>query len=610
MQKNEMLANNRRGDMNIVVIGPVDYGKKTIIGRLIFETASLPDSKLEAVRERCRRYGETFEYSLLPDVLKGEQIKELSTDLSCYTFKSQRCNYHVLAGDDYVDFLRNIITGAVRVEAALIVIDASQGVQENSRRHGNILSLLGIKQTAVLVNKMDLADYQEAVFERIKKDYLEFLAQIKVEPTGVIPVSAIYGDNIATYSDRMFWYQHNTVLETLDLFEEEKPPTKKPFRMPVQGVYRFNRSVDMHRAIVGTTESGLLKAGDDVIFYPSGKASRVKTIENLNSVDQGKIAAGTATGFTIQEGISVGRGEVATIAGQPKMAAASRIKVNIFWLGNEPLFRAKTYTLKIGTAKVEAKVEAINQVIDALTLAKLEKESLDRNEAGQCILKLEGVIAFDTPDVLIETSRFVLIDNYEITGGGLVLEGLPDAHQATRERIFSRNINWERGYIPGNERVERYNQQPTLIIITGKQEMDCKELAKALEKRLFTEGKLVYYYSMDNLLHGINADINATFNEHKEEHFRRLAEVSNIMLDAGVILIFYITELTGEDQQLLQMVYNHENMTTVWVGKEVTTELDYNLHIPRMFSEEKAVDKIKEYLQKTGIIFRPWSSRI
>lgn len=600
------LTEKTRSDMNIVVVGHVDHGKSTIIGRLMADTGSLPEGKLEFVKETCRRNAKPFEYAFLLDALKDEQAQGITIDLARCFFKTKKRNYNILDAPGHIEFLKNMITGAARAEAALLVIDAGEGIQENSRRHGYMLSLLGIKQVAVLINKMDLVDYKEEVFKRIKEEYLKFLEEIGTQPSYVIPVSGIKGDNIATSSEQMPWYNQKTVLEVLDLFNEEKPAADKPFRMPVQGVYKFTRGGDNRRIIAGTVESGSLKVGDDVIFYPSGKTSQVKTIETFNAPKQDQVEPGYSTGFTLTDQIFVARGEVATIAGQPKPGITSRIKANIFWLGREPMVKDKKYLFKIGTAKIEAALEKVIGVIDASTLKGAGKECLDKHDVGECILNLEKDVAFDPPEILVQNSRFVLVDNYEISGGGLVLEALPDVHQATREKVHLRNIKWERGYIPEDERAERYNQKPTLVLITGQKQMGRKQLAKALEKKLFEEGKLVYFFSMGNLLYGVDADIKASVKNDKKEHFRRLAEVANIMLDAGVILVVSVIELTREDQQQLQLVFSHERINTVWLGKEVTTDIDIDLHIPEVLSQDKTVVKIKEFLQNKGIIFRAW----
>jgi bifunctional enzyme CysN/CysC len=600
-----MFTNNRE-NMNIVIVGHVDHGKSTIIGRLLVDTGSLPDGKLEFVKETCRKNSKPFEYAFLLDALKDEQSQGITIDTARCFFKTDKRNYIIFDAPGHIEFLKNMVTGASRAEAALLVIDATEGVQENSRRHGYMLSMLGITQVAVLINKMDLIDYRQEIFQQIKREYLIFLKSIDIEPSFFIPVSGIKGDNIASNSVKMPWSNSSTVLSILDAFAGEKSPEEKPFRMPVQDVYKFTSGGDSRRIIAGTVEAGELKVGDQVIFFPSGKTSQVKSIEAFNEARKNSVSAGSATGFTLTEQIFVSRGELATIAGQPKPGTTSKVKANIFWLGKEPFKKEKEYLLKLGTAKVGVFLEDILRVVDASTLSLQNKDFLENNDVAECILKLDRHIAFDPPEQLVQTSRFVIVDNYEISGGGIVEEDLEDIHQAVREKIHLRNFKWEIGYIEIEERAERYNQRATLILITGKKEINRKLIAKELEKKLFEEGKLVYFFSMGNLLYGIDADIKAQLGNNKTEHFRRLAEVSNIMLEAGMILIVSVIELTKDNIKQIMMSVPYERIETVCLGEEVNTDVDVALHIPDNFSKDKTVAKIKEYMQKKGIIFKPW----
>jgi bifunctional enzyme CysN/CysC len=597
---------NHREDMHIVIVGHVDHGKSTIIGRLLADTGSLPEGKLEFVKETCRRNAKPFEYAFLLDALKDEQSQGITIDSARCFFKTNKRNYIIIDAPGHIEFLKNMVTGAARAEAALLVIDATEGIQENSKRHGYMLSLLGIKKVAVLINKMDLVDYRQEIFVEIKVEYTKFLNKIGVEPTCFVPVSGMQGDNIASKSEKMIWHDGVTVLDTLDSFEGEKPAEDKPFRMPVQGVYKFTRDGDNRRIIAGTVESGSVKVGDDVVFYPSGKTSRVKSIEAFNETKKDSIGTGHATGFTLADQIFVSRGEIATIAGQNKPGVTSRVRVNLFWLGRQPLIKEKSYLLKLGTAKIVAQLEEVVKVIDASNLAVTQKDQLDKHDVAECIFKLDRDIAFDPPDLLVQTSRFVLVDNYEISGGGIIEEALEDVHQSTREKIHLRNIKWEKGFVEAEERAERYNQKSTLVLVTGKKGMNRKQVAKSLEQKFFEEGKLVYYYSMGNLLYGVDADLKVEVKNNKTEHFRRLAEVANIMLEAGVILIVSVIELTKEDIRQLTMAVPYDKIEVIWLGEEIDTDVDLNLHIPETASIDKTVAKIKEYLQKKGIIFRPW----
>ena len=268
--------------MNIVIGGHVDHGKSTIVGRLLADTGSLPHGKLDAVRALCERNSKPFEYAFLLDALKDEMAQGITIDAARVFFKTRRRDYIIIDAPGHIEFLKNMVTGASRAEAALLVIDAEEGVRENSRRHGYLMSMLGIRQIAVLVNKMDLVKYDRAVYDAIVEQYRAFLGEIGVRACAFLPVSGREGDNIAARSTHMPWYDGPTVLEALDAFAKEKPASDKPMRLPVQDVYKFTAEGDKRRLVAGTIETGTLHPGDTVVFYPSAKKSRVATIETFN----------------------------------------------------------------------------------------------------------------------------------------------------------------------------------------------------------------------------------------------------------------------------------------------------------------------------------------
>ena len=360
--------------MSIVIVGHVDHGKSTVIGRLLADTHSLPDGKLEQVRAQCELNSKPFEYAFLLDALKDEQAQGITIDAARVFFKSRLRHYLILDAPGHIEFLKNMITGAARAEAALLVIDAAEGVQENSRRHGYMVSLLGIRQLVVLVNKMDLVNWDEAVYQRIVQEYGGFLDQVGIRPMAFIPVSGRSGANIAEPSTDLHWYQGPTVLQALDSFRSEPAPIERPFRMPVQDIYKFTKQGDDRRIVEGTIDTGSVSVGDEVVFYPSGKKSRVKSIEGFNRAPQAKAMAGQAAGFTLQEQIYVARGEMATLATQPRPKVTTRLKVSLFWLGKNPLVPKKDYMLKLGTTRVSMRLEEVHRVIDASDLRVMDSK--------------------------------------------------------------------------------------------------------------------------------------------------------------------------------------------------------------------------------------------
>jgi bifunctional enzyme CysN/CysC len=591
--------------MNIVIVGHVDHGKSTVIGRLLADTHSLPEGKLEQVRAQCELNSKPFEYAFLLDALKDEQAQGITIDAARVFFKSQLRHYLILDAPGHIEFLKNMITGAARAEAALLVIDAAEGVQENSRRHGYMMSLLGIRQMAVVVNKMDLVGWNRGVYDNIVREYGAFLDQVGLKPSCFIPVSARGGDNIADRSNQLPWYDGPTVLNALDEFRSEPQPVERAFRMPVQDVYKFTKQGDDRRIVSGTIDSGSVRVGDTVIFYPSGKKSRVKTIESFNRPVQTSAESGWAVGLTLHEQIYITRGELATVEGEPRPQVTTRLRVSLFWLGKDPMVKRKEYLLKLGSARVTCRVEEILRVMDASTLdATEQRNAIQRHDVAECVLRLDRAIACDLAEDIAATSRFVIVDDYEIRGGGIVREAMTDRQAAVRDRVLLRNYKWEPSSVQPEHRAEKYNQKAALVLVTGEHEHDRKGVAKALEGKLFEDGKVVYFLGIGNVLYGVDADIERK-QENRLEHMRRLAEVANLMLDAGIILVVAAAELTQDDLEVIKTAVQPDWIETVWAGDTITTDLAVDLHVPGGAIHE-AVDRLKAHLQDKGVIFRPW----
>jgi bifunctional enzyme CysN/CysC len=592
--------------MQIVIGGHVDHGKSTVVGRLLADTGSLPEGKLEQVKALCERTARPFEFAFLLDALKDEQAQGITIDAARVFFKTAKRHYIIIDAPGHIEFLKNMVTGASRAEAALLVIDAKEGVQENSRRHGYMMSMLGIRQIAVLVNKMDLVGYRRDHFEGIVREYGQFLERIGVHPACFIPAAGREGDNIAVHSSAMPWYDGPTVLEALDQFETEPPALDLPFRMPVQDVYKFTAQGDDRRIVAGTIESGVLRVGDDVVFYPSGKKGRVRSIEAFHRPVQSEARAGEAAGFTLTEQIYVARGELVARAGELKPDVTTRLKVSLFWLGRQPLIKKRDYILKLGSSRVLCRLEEVHRVVDASSLSASEsRDRIERHEVAECTLKLNRAVAFDTADELAGTSRFVLVDDYEIRGGGIVREALPDRQSDIREKVMLRNFKWEPSIIPPDRRAEKYSQKASLLLITGARDTDRKTLGKALEARLFEDGRVVYFLGMASVLYGVDADLGRQA-ENRVEHLRRLGEVANILLDAGALLIVTAQELSQEDLEVVKTSVDPDRIELVWVGDRVTTDVACDLILGDQEAETDGVDRIKRLLQDKGILFRPW----
>lgn len=563
------------GHMNIVFVGHVDHGKSTIVGRLLADTNALPKGKLEALQESCARSGKPFEYAFLIDALKDERAQNITIDTARIFFKSKKREYLILDAPGHIEFIRNMVTGASHAEAAVLVIDANEGVMENSRRHGRLLSLLGIRRIIVAINKMDLVAYSPEVFERVRDEYAAFLQGIGVQPAAFIPLSGREGEGVAHPAKALPWYKGPTILEALDAFEKDAPPANQPLRLPIQGVYRFQGNGDRRRIIAGSIASGTLNQGDALVAYPSGKKTSVESLVGFNRPDFTQAGAGEAIGLTMREQVYLRRGELLSKHGEPAPQVSTRLRVSLFWIGQEPLVMGKQYLLKLGTARQKAELESIESVMDATSYAPHDKPTqVAYHEVAELILRLEQPIAFDASDELPETSRFVLVDGYEIAGGGIVREGLVDSGSSLRREVYQRSEKWIHGRLSSEDRAARFDQEPALIVITGPRGSGRKRLAAEMELQYFEQGRLVYYLGIGSVLYGVNADLMEERDPaHWQEHLRRFGEVCHLLLDTGMILIVTAVELTQHDVDSLRIIVGLEDLRVIWVGGPVTTDL-------------------------------------
>ncbi|MGF7398726.1 GTP-binding protein [Thermoanaerobacterium thermosaccharolyticum] len=407
-----------RETLKIVVVGHVDHGKSTVIGRLLYDTKSLPEGAIEKVKRISKETGKPFEYAYLLDAFEEEQKQGITIDTTQIQFHTKKRDYVIIDAPGHVEFLKNMISGAANAEAALLVIDANEGVREQSKRHGYILSLLGIKKVYVLVNKMDLIDYSEEKFLDVKSDMDTFLKSINVFPQKYIPVSAFYGENIALRSEKMPWYKGDTVLDALDVFEKDKEIIDKPLRLPIQDVYKF----DNRRIIAGRIESGVLNVGDEIVIYPSKRTSKIKSIEYWQEKDKTtKVEAGMSVGITLFDEFFYKRGEFITRKDDEAPLVGDTFKANIFWMGENRLTINKRYKLKLVTQETECEIAAINRVIDASTLFSNDNaKEVNTNEVAEVVIKTKDKICFDEFRNNHVTGRFVIVDGYDISGGGII----------------------------------------------------------------------------------------------------------------------------------------------------------------------------------------------
>ena len=403
--------------MNIVIVGHVDHGKSTLIGRLFYDTDSLPVGVIEEIRKTCEMLGRDMEFAYLLDSLSEEREQNITIDTTQSFFKTAKRKYAIIDAPGHKEFLRNMITGAAQADAGVLIVSAEEGVQEQLKRHAYLLSLLGLKQVIVLINKMDKFEYGQTRFDELKNEISAFLAKLGMAPQQVIPISAREGDNVAQKSKNMSWYQGPTVLEALDGFVAKDEEKQKPLRLPVQDVYK----IDDKRILVGRVESGTISTGDAIVFLPSGKSTRVKSVESFlkNTTTANR---GECIGITTTDPLFVERGEIAIKQTEQKLVPTTTLNAVVFWMARKPVMCNQKILLRCATQEVSCVIEHIHKRIDSSNVTVIEENAVQLNETevGEVTITTTAPIVVENRTEGEELGRFVLVADNDVAGGGLV----------------------------------------------------------------------------------------------------------------------------------------------------------------------------------------------
>ncbi len=515
--------------VKMVFVGHVDHGKSTLIGRILHDTGSLPEGKVEAIKAACAAEGMEFEFAFLLDALLEEQQQNVTIDTTQIPFRSGGRRYTIIDAPGHKEFLKNMITGASSADAAFLVIAASEGVREQSRRHAYLLSLLGIKQLTVVVNKMDLADFSESRFREIEKEYRKFLVELGLEAHEFIPASAKTGDNVARQTTQMKWHRGPTVLEAIQTTRASALLINLPLRFCVQDVYRF----DDRRFIAGRIETGMLRVGDKLVFSPANKSTGVQTIERGNATSDEVAIAGDSIGITLTEQIFVERGYVASHQTDTPIET-NRFRADLFWIAREPLRVGQPYDLRLATQELKCQVVLIEQVADTSTLEMKsdKRDQLERNEVGRLTIQTRAPLVLDNRDRIANLGRFVLVEAGKICAGGTIFGGL----YTDRTVVKSKNISWTGGKITQRERSAQTGHRGAVVWFTGLSGAGKSTIAQALERELFNRAMQTYVLDGDNIRHGLNSNLGFS-PEDRVENIRRVSEVAKLMADSGVVVI-------------------------------------------------------------------------
>jgi bifunctional enzyme CysN/CysC len=515
--------------LRVVFAGHVDHGKSTLIGRILHDTDSLPEGKIDMVKEACAAEGMEFEFAFVLDALLEEQSQNITIDTTEIRFKTKQRKYIIIDAPGHKEFLKNMITGASRADVAVLVIAANEGVREQSRRHAYLLSLLGIRQLIVVVNKMDLADFAGKRFNEIERQYQKFLGDLGLEARVFVPASAKTGGNVASRSKNMKWHKGPTVLEALDLLKVQSADVDLPLRFCVQDVYRF----DERRIIAGHIETGRLRVGDELVFSPANKASKVHSIEGWPDKGNGERIAGDSVGITLTEQIFVERGYVGSHQSETPIET-NRIHADLFWIVREPMRVGHQYDLRLATQEVKCEIVSIEEVMDSATLESTrdKRDRLERNEVGRLTIQTRAPLVIDNHDRIPKLGRFVIVDDGKICGGGTIFGGV----YTDRTVAKSKNIFWVEGKITAQDRAARTGHRGAVVWFTGLSGAGKSTIAQALERELFARGMHTYVLDGDNIRHGLNSNLGFSPGD-RVENIRRVSEVAKLMADSGVIAI-------------------------------------------------------------------------
>jgi len=528
------VAKAQRAQLPLVVVGHVDHGKSTLIGRLLHETDSLPEGKVEELRAQSARRGATFEWAFVLDALQAERDQGITIDTTRIWFHGPARDYVIIDAPGHKEFLKNMVSGAASADAAVLVVDGAEGISEQTRRHAYLLSLLGINQVVVAVNKLDLIGFSSAAYQAVANDVRAYLQSVEIAPTHVIPVCARDGDGIVVDSERMPWWTGPSLVEALEEFKVRLPLTEGPLRLPVQDVYRQ----DDKRILVGRIEAGHLRVGDDLRFSPGGQTAQVKSFENWKGPHQFAAAAGQSVAITLDDDIFVERGSVAFAPDSPPVET-NVFRVKLFWLDDAPLKVGDRLTLKISTSEHTVSVEAIDRVIDTQDLGHAEESAVVRNGVAEVVLRSKSRMACDRFDDLAPTGRAVLFREYRPVGG-CIIQG-PLAEQEAR------NLTNVDHAVEIDERIAANGHRGGVLWLTGLSGSGKSTLAMALERHLFDRGRQVYVLDGDNVRQGLNRDLGFG-PEDRSENIRRIAEVAALFADAGFIVITAFISPYREDR--------------------------------------------------------------
>jgi bifunctional enzyme CysN/CysC len=531
----------RETPLALVLAGHVDHGKSSLLGRLLHELDLLPAGKADELAKLSERRGVPLEWSFALDSFQAERDQAITLDTTRVRVKTPQRTLVVIDAPGHKELLKNMIGGASAASAALLVLDAQAGAEEQTLRHAYLLKLLGVRELVVAINKMDLVDYAEATFRAREREVGAALARLGLTPRAIVPVSARDGVNLNNQGSHVPWHRGPTLLSALEAIPVPKADRALPLRFPVQDVYRS----DTQRTIAGRIESGALAVGDELLFSPSGRSARVAALRAWPQDGPKRVEAGDNAAIVLDRPLVVERGEVASHREHPPKWTAV-FDAEVFWLGSTPLTPGRELTLQLATRAVGVRVQAIRHRVDVGTLELQPAAAISATEVARVTLRAHELVALDDFSALPATGRFVLRDGFVTVGGGIIdASGYPDQHVA---RAAAANLTPMRHQVTDAERAERLGHAGAVVWFTGLSGSGKSTLAMALERRLFDAGYAAYVLDGDNVRRGLNANLGFS-PEDRQENIRRIGEVAALFADAGFICITAFISPYRDDRQ-------------------------------------------------------------
>ncbi len=522
--------------LRFLTCGSVDDGKSTLIGRLLFDSKLIFEDHLSALAKDSKKHGTTGEdidLALLVDGLEAERQQGITIDVAYRFFASDKRKFIVADTPGHEQYTRNMATGASNSELAVILIDARKGVLTQTRRHAYIVSLLGIRHVVLAVNKIDLMDFSQTVFDQITAEFTAFAEKLGFETLVPIPLSARYGDNVIALSERTPWYAGPSLMAHLETIDVETELAAKPFRMPVQWVNRPNLDF---RGFAGTIVAGHIAVGEDVVVAKSGRLSKVARVVTGDG-DIKEAVAGQAVTLVLADEIDISRGDM-LVAPEARPEVADQFAAHILWMSEEEMLPHRQYLIKVGTQTVPGQITQLKHKVDVNTLEHMATRTLHLNEIGYCNLSTSGAVAFDAYRDNRDTGGFVIIDRFTngTVGAGMIEFGL---RRAT-------NVHWQALDVNADARAGLKGQKACVLWFTGLSGSGKSTVANLVEKRLFGEGRHTYLLDGDNVRHGLNQDLGFT-DADRVENIRRVGEAAKLFVDAGIItLVSFISPFRSE----------------------------------------------------------------